>query len=173
MSCSWHSGRGTQGPRCPTGRSCLICLPLEEQGGWQCLLFITNKFKAHWFCSVAHKMLYHDIGTLLNVKSHFYFSFSWDIRQKVPLRWVPLSRKPLHRLHPGNGKAATWSPSAASESCHSVWPLSVVLILPHLHRHWASHTWCTCHTRKEVHHMPELEMLLGASCTVILDCRTC
>lgn len=88
--------------------------------------FIYHNFKAHWFCSIADKMLYQ----LLNVKSHFYCSFSWNIRQKVPLRWVPFSRKPLHLLHPGNGKAATRSPSAASESCRSAWPLSIVLISP-------------------------------------------
>lgn len=155
-SCSWHSGRGTQGPRCPTGRSCLICLSLEEQGGWQCLLFITNNFKAQWFCSIADKMLYQ----LLKVKRHFYSPFSWNIRQEVPLRWFPLSRKPLRLLHPGNGKAAARSPSAASESCCSAWPLSVVLI-----------SLIYTDTEHHVHdvpvmqgHLPELEMLRWTCC---------
>lgn len=109
-------------------RKVLLNMSVPGGAGWvtASLLFITNNFKAHWFCSIADKMLYQ----LLNVKSHFYCSFSWNIRQKVPLRWFPLSRKPLHLLHPGNGKAATWSPSAASESCRSAWPLSIVLISP-------------------------------------------
>lgn len=54
----------------------------------------------------------------------------WNIRQKVPLGWFPLSGKPFHLLHPGNGKAASRSPSAASESCCSAWPLGIVLIPP-------------------------------------------
>lgn len=66
----------------------------------------------------------------LRATSHFYSSFSWNIRQKVFLRRFPLFRKPLHLLHPGHSKAAAWSPSAAGESCLSVWPCGIIFISP-------------------------------------------
>lgn len=67
---------------------------------------------------------------LLNATSHFYSSFSWTIGQEVLFRWFPLFRKPLHLLHPGHGKVAAWSPSAAGESCLSVRPRGIILISP-------------------------------------------
>lgn len=114
--CSWHQARGTQGPWCPSGRSCLnVPVAWRSRRLTASPSFPKNPFEEHGVCAIAGTRLYQ----LLNLTGRICSSFSWIIRQEVLLGWLPLLRKPRHLLHLGNGEAAAWSPAAAGEPCPS------------------------------------------------------
>lgn len=165
--CSWHQGRGTQGPWYPSGRSCLnVPVAWRSRRVAASPSFPKNPFKEHGVCTIAGTTL----CQLLNLTGRFCSSFSWNVRQKVLLGWFPLLRKPLHLLHLGNGEAATWSPSAAGEPCPCC---HVASSRSPPSTQTPSITYMIHLSYKEVDRLPELERPRWMRCAVRPDCRMC
>lgn len=130
------------------------------------LLFITNNFQAHCFCSIADKMLYQ----LLNVKSHFLFLFQLEHQAKSPPQVVPSLQEAIP-------PAPSWQrPSCSLEPLSSQWVLLLSMAPWHCPEpsHPLSITY-RMHLSYQGGSPPHVwaENAKITSCTVILNCRPC